>query len=102
MLPQVAIVTQGLRFDAVDDAFGVLDQRVEIVVGTDVELPKAIEELARLVTAESRKIFCPPPSMPLRRSVRCSISLSNSPTKACSASCTASSKRAATRDFSCS
>jgi len=48
MLPQAAVVAKLSWLNAVDDLLALVDQRVELLAGTDVERSEPVEELAKI------------------------------------------------------
>jgi hypothetical protein len=70
VLPYPLVVPQTLWFDATDDALALLDQSVEVLVTTDIELPEPVEELGQVVhrtVAERLRLAVTLPSETLRQ-----------------------------------
>ena len=57
MLPHRLIVTQRLRFDSAHDLLGLLDEVIQLRVGSDVELPKTLEEVREIGNRRVPKDF---------------------------------------------
>ena len=48
MLTQAGIIAKLLRCNTSDDPLGVFDQRIQLLVGADIQLPKAVEEFRQV------------------------------------------------------